>query len=59
MTDAASHLIEPWRKFPQTVMFYAAMWVVGAVVLTFLHVWFPPEKVVPSPPLIMENKLHG
>lgn len=33
---------EPWRKFPRTVAFYAAMWVVGAVVLTFLHVCFPP-----------------
>ncbi len=54
MTDRTlTALAEPWRKFPQTVMFYATMWVVGAVVLTFLHVWFPPEKVVaPSTPPI-------
>jgi hypothetical protein len=35
---------QPWRKFPQILGFYAAMWVVGAVVLTAVHVWFPPEK---------------
>jgi hypothetical protein len=32
-------LAQPWRKFPQTVMFYAVLWFVGGVLLTFLHVW--------------------
>lgn len=44
-------LAEPWRRFPQTVMFYAAMWVIGAVALTLLHVWFsPPQTSAPFAP---------
>ena len=46
---------EPWRKFPRIVMFYVACGVVGAALLTFLQVQFPPEVAVPPEPAPIEN----
>lgn len=46
-------LTGPWRRFPQTLAFYAATWAIGAIVLTLLHVWFPPPRASapPAPPV--------
>lgn len=44
-----SELTHPWHKFPRTVIFYAATWIVGAILLTLIHVWFPEDKTMPPP----------
>jgi hypothetical protein len=47
MTQATlNDLFRPWRRFPQILGFYALVWVVGAVTLTFIHITFQ-EKVMP------------
>jgi hypothetical protein len=58
MTHATlSALIQPWQKLPKIMIFYAAVWVVGAAALTFLHVAFPEEKPsIPAVPNSIEGK---
>jgi len=45
----------PWRNFPRILMFYAGFGVLGAALLTFLHVQFPAEVVTPPKPIPIEN----
>jgi hypothetical protein len=45
----------PWRKFPQMLMFYAAVGVLGAALLTFLHVQFPAEDATLPKSIPIEN----
>jgi len=45
----------PWRKFPQMLMFYAAFGVLGAALLTFLHVQFPAEDATLPKTIPIEN----
>ncbi len=43
---------EPWRKFPRILVFYAIVWLVGAAVLTFIHVAFDKTATPPQLPSI-------
>jgi hypothetical protein len=48
-------LVQPWRKFPQILGIYAAIWLVGAATLTFIHITFPEKAISPQAPSL-ENK---
>lgn len=41
-------LLEPWRRLPQTIVFYATIGAIGAVLLTALHIALPVAKT-PQP----------
>lgn len=46
---------EPWRKFPRVLGFYAVVWIVGAAVLTLIHVAFDKTATPPQLPSIGTN----
>lgn len=48
-------LLHPWRKFPQILVFYASVWLVGAATLTFVDIAFHEKAIPPQAPSIETN----
>jgi hypothetical protein len=43
-------MLEPWRRLPRTLLLYTCGGLIGASILTILHITFPPEKPAVAPP---------
>lgn len=55
MNMTIASFARPWRKFPRILMFYVTFGVLGAALLTFLHVQFPAEVATLPKPAPIEN----